>query len=341
MRWMLLISMLLMSYASAECIHERRLLGSDIMSLKSSKNYRIHIGDGIFKPLAKTSLIPINAYLVHEDHEQKRNFDRYNRKHIEYYRYKRMQDYIGTVANDFQNLDYKIEVVGQSLAGRDLYGIYPVQMSPAKKTIVMFGRHHGDEGTANWIIEGFVNEFLKSEPEFHEEFQLVLYPMINPDGAETASRYNENDRDLNRAWSFDISKNYDEAKTIHTHLKQFLDHPAKKVIVLDMHGSFTEDFIYRVNKKFISTDFFQHQQDFIDELATHDIWQKGNFKLSDGHPKMARIVMVNDYKLNALTHETPRDIKLKNRDKRSKQDLFDQGAAVFKSIYNSYFHALD
>ncbi len=35
-------------------------------------------------------------------------------------------------------------------------------MDLTKKTIVMFGRHHGDEGTANWIIEGFFKRFLGS-----------------------------------------------------------------------------------------------------------------------------------------------------------------------------------
>ena len=103
-----------------------------------------------------------------------------------------------------------------------------------------------------------------------------------------------------------------------------------------MHGSFTEDFIYRVKKDYVSSGFFIHQQKFIDELSSYDKWQRGNFQLSNGHKKMARIVLINSYKFNALTHETPRDIKINNSRGRTKADLFKQGSAIFSSIIRLY-----
>jgi hypothetical protein len=200
----------------------------------------------------------------------------------------------------------------------------------------MFGRHHGDEGTANWIIEGFVSDFLNASSEYHEQFQLILYPMVNPDGAEAQSRYNENNRDLNRSWSMDNSKTYDEAKIIHNNLRQFLKNPNQVIIGLDMHGSFTKDFIYRVEDNYVDRAFYDHQQEFIDQLGSYDIWQKGNYELSNGHPKMARIVLINGYGLNALTHETPRDIKIKNKPGRSKESLKKQGSDIFNSLGSNY-----
>ena len=39
--------------------------------------------------------------------------------------------------------------------------------------------------------------------------------------------------------------------------------------------------------------------------------------------------MIDNYRLNALTHETPRDIRKNNSKGRDKDDLFTQGHAIF------------
>ena len=161
--------------------------------------------------------------------------------------------------------------------------------------------------------------------------------MINPDGAEKRTRYNKNNRDLNRSWSFELSRTYDEVKIIHKDLKSYLNQTNNIIIALDMHGSFTEDFIYRVKQNYVSTDFFQHQQNFIDELSSFDQWQKGQYQLSNGHKKMARIVLISSYKLNTLTHETPRDIQLNNSSNRTKMSLLNQGSAILSSIVQLSF----
>ena len=108
------------------------------------------------------------------------------------------------------------------------------------------------------------------------------------------------------------------------------------VVALDMHGSFTQDFIYRVKKNYVSRDFYNLQQKFIDELGTMDPWQNGNFQLSNGDPRMARLVLVNHYNKNAMTHESIRNVKLRNSRGRTKQSLIEQGFAVFKTISHLY-----
>jgi hypothetical protein len=264
------------------------------------------------------------------------DFERYNKTHVEYYRYAHIIKYLNRIKAKLSSLGYKIKVIGKSLKGRDLYAVYPNQISSAKKTVVMFGRHHGDEGTANWIIEGFMNELLTKNTDWFRTNQLVLYPMVNPDGAEAQTRHNSKGADLNRSWSYNASGDVDEIKTYHAHLRILLAQTSKVSIVLDMHGSFTEDFIYRVDQNFRGRAYHAHQQQFIDELKMYDPFQFGNFQISNGHPKMARIVMVKNYGLHALTHETPRDVKLRNNRGRSKQTLMDQGVAVMTSIRNLY-----
>ncbi len=332
------ICLLTGSITFGECIKELEISGFELLQ-KSYKFKTAHIetSDNKFVKLTDLNINSIQLYKVQiPEHKFLGDFSRYNRKYIEYYRYSRMGKFLAENNNKFQNLGYETTIVGKSIENRNLYALKPTSFDPNKKTIVMFGRHHGDEGTANWIIEGFINKFLKANETFHTEFQLILYPMVNPDGAEAQSRYNENGRDLNRSWSFDVAKSYDEAKIIHKDLKPYLKNRKNIVAVLDMHGSFSEDFIYRVEDDFINRDFYNHQQNFIDQLARYDLWQGGNYKLSNGHPKMARIVMVKNYGLHALTHETPRDIKKNNSKGRNKTSLMQQGEAVFDVLNDLY-----
>jgi hypothetical protein len=327
-----------MKTAFSICVHEESVYGLSINNDLVGHETFVLNTENKFVPIGSISVIPFQKYLVQyiEKNDNKKNFKRYNKKYLEYYRYSHIVAFINRTKEQFKNLNYESVKVGESVLGRDLFSIRPKNFDPNKKTIVMFGRHHGDEGTANWIIEGFVKEFLNAGEGYHEDFQLVLYPMVNPDGAEAQSRYNENDRDLNRSWSMDTSKTYDEAKLIHSNLKAYLKNPKQVIISLDMHGSFTKDFIYRVEDDYVTRDFYNHQQQFIDQLGTYDIWQKGRSELSNGHHKMARIVLINGYGLNALTHETPRDIKIKNKPGRSKLSLKAQGSDIFHSLNDIY-----
>lgn len=331
----LLISLSLNSLA--ECVHESMVYGMNLMQKSTQGKIYVETNSGVFIPLERIEINPYREYLIQRAHtQQKANFPRYNRKYIEYYRYSRVLEFLSESSALIKQKGYITSIVGESVEGRQLLSIRPKIFDKNKKTIIMLGRHHGDEGTANWIIEGFLKSFLIADTSFHKKYQLVLYPMVNPDGAENQSRYNKNGRDLNRSWSATLSKNYDEAKIIHTDLKKVLKNKKNTSIVLDMHGSFYEDFIYRVDYDFIDRDFYNHQQVFIDQLAMYDTWQNGRVNISNGDPRMARIVMIKNYGLNALTHETPRDIKIKNSEGRNKETLMVQGTALFQSIRDLY-----
>ena len=259
----------------------------------------------------------------------------YNDRYLPYYRYSRVQSYLTSKQEALSSADYIMEKIGESLSKRDLYAIYPRQLSDQKKTVVMLGRQHGDEGSQNWIIEGFLNQFFAGE-DWRDEFQLIAYPMINPDGAEAHTRYNANRRDLNRWWK--ASGNYDqeahEVALVHKHLDQLLGSTSSEVVIfLDMHGSFHQDFLFRVYEDFISKDYFAQQSQFIDKLGEFDSWQRGQFRLSNGNPGMSRIVMARRG-FNALTHESIRDIPKGSG--RSVETLYTQGDAIFKAIWQLY-----
>lgn len=322
------------------CVNERIVLGSEIKELSKQYDVYVESEDATFKKIKADKLIPIKLYhaqLLPKSNKEHKSLSsdpiaRYNQRYVEYYTYPRMVKYLANSASMLSDNGYELSKVGESLGGRDLFYVGPKIFDPNKKTIVMFGRHHGDEGTANWIIEGFLNRYFTTK--LNDKFQLLLYPMINPDGAMDMIRYNRNGRDLNRSW--DANSGRDEIVSIHGHLKSRLEKLQNVVIALDMHGSFTEDFIYRVDRGFKGDSFYEMQQRFIDELGIYDPWQASNFTLSNGHPGMARIVLISHYQLNAMTHESIRNIPLRNNRNRGKQDLLDQGVAVAQAIENLY-----
>jgi murein tripeptide amidase MpaA len=177
-------------------------LGSDLLKASIEHEVFVETKDARFIHSSKMSIVLSTSYKV-QLFDKKSNIEKsndphaeYNKKYLEYYTYSRMQKYIKSNKSKIEEAGFDIRIVGKSIEGRDLYAITPKKLEN-KKTILMFGRHHGDEGTANWIIEGFFDEYL-SNKSFQSKYQLILYPMINPDGAEAHSRYNYNGRDLNR-----------------------------------------------------------------------------------------------------------------------------------------------
>lgn len=337
MKKLLILAILVLSFNTlAECVHEKTVYGSELKNITNAQVF-VEAGNAIFRPVSQISIDEDKLYNIQltHSHSKLKNSGDYNAKYIEYYGYGRMLKYLSDNKELIRNAGYQLREIGKSIKGRKLFSVTPKQYKN-KKTIVMFGRHHGDEGTANWIIEGFFNEYLTNK-KFRDEFQLVLYPMINPDGTEAKSRYNANGRDLNRSWHANPKEDFDEIKTIHGDLRKIMKKIGQKIfIALDMHGSFSKDFIYRVERNYVSIDFYNSQQNFIDELGIYDPWQEGRFILSNGDERMARLVLINHYKKNAMTHETIKNIPKRNTDGRTKHTLIDQGTAIVKTIQNLY-----
>lgn len=325
------------TFSFSECVHEKTVSGLEIKVLSKQHSVFVETKDALFVSAAKLRLIDNKLYKVQlfpKKSHLKSSGD-YNSKYIEYYTYIRIQEYLKENQDLIKAAGMEVRIVGKSLQRLDLYAVTPINPQN-KKTILMFGRHHGDEGTANWIIEGFFNEYLHNK-DFRDKYQLILYPMINPDGATAHTRYNSNGRDLNRSWHETLDETFDETYFIHKDLKPYLAMLNNNIfIALDMHGSIREDFIYRVKRNYVSTEYYNQQQNFIDELSVSDPWQKGNFILSNGDSRMARMVLIDFYKKNAMTHESIKNIPLNNNTGRTKQTLIDQGLALFTTISTLY-----
>ena len=91
-----------------------------------------------------------------------------------------------------------ISDIGKSENGKRIYSI---KIGSGSQKILMWSQMHGNESTTTKAVMDLVN-FLQTEDnqakKILENCQLLIVPMLNPDGAEAYTRVNFNGVDLNR-----------------------------------------------------------------------------------------------------------------------------------------------
>lgn len=96
------------------------------------------------------------------------------------------------------------------------------------KKIVMTARQHGDEAAGSFMMEGFLLSTVDDWQGFRKKYEVLGFPMVNPDGAKKITRNNSFDSNLNRLWNtyrqseVNFAKNYIYGKNIS--------------LFIDMHG---------------------------------------------------------------------------------------------------------
>jgi len=96
-----------------------------------------------------------------------------------------------------------IEVIGQSVEGRNLYAVKfsksEIGKDDSKIKVLIFAQQHGNEQSGKEGSLLLINELLKPENQyFFDKIDFVLIPQMNPDGSEKNQRRNANSMDLNR-----------------------------------------------------------------------------------------------------------------------------------------------
>ncbi|QTH71820.1 M14 family metallopeptidase [Pseudoalteromonas xiamenensis] len=98
-----------------------------------------------------------------------------------------------------------IEVLGETLDGRDMTVVRVGEPDAEKKTIWVVGRQHPGETMAEWFIEGLLHKLLDDEdPHVAALLQKAVFyivPNMNPDGSVRGHlRTNAIGVNLNREW---------------------------------------------------------------------------------------------------------------------------------------------
>lgn len=94
------------------------------------------------------------------------------------------------------------EEIGQSAGGHPLMIKRLRGENQNLKKILLIGGVHGNETEGVAFMEGFCREFgISTNKAFHDDIDLFLFPVLNPDGFFGFKRSNDNGVDLNRNMS--------------------------------------------------------------------------------------------------------------------------------------------
>lgn len=118
------------------------------------------------------------------------------------YSYERHQDLIHGAQLD---IDCQLQVLGQTLDGRDISLLKVGEEGEGKKVIWLTARQHPGETMAEWFMEGFIDRLLDEDDGVARSLlnNAVFYmvPNMNPDGSVRGHlRTNANGVNLNREW---------------------------------------------------------------------------------------------------------------------------------------------
>ncbi len=141
-----------------------------------------------------------------------------------------------------------IEEIGKSTEGRPI-NLLRIGNPESKHLIMVLSRQHPPEITGwlamKWFVETLCEENVDAE-KFREKFQVLVVPMVNPDGVDNGHwRHNAHGIDLNRDWE---DFNQPETRAIKNFSKQKVMEGGKFYFAVDFHST-QEDIYYTIDPK--------------------------------------------------------------------------------------------
>lgn len=115
--------------------------------------------------------------------------------------YEEITDFVKQV--DTESGLVTVEVIGQSVEGRNLYAVKfsnsEFGKDDSKIKVLIFAQQHGNEQSGKEGALLLIKELLKNENQYlFDKIDFTLIPQMNPDGSEKNQRRNANSMDLNR-----------------------------------------------------------------------------------------------------------------------------------------------
>lgn len=129
------------------------------------------------------------------------------------------------------------ETVGQSSDGRDLDAFTLLADEPRsdRPLLITLGRQHPPEVTGAFALDGFVQAALRQSANSPLPFDLVILPVLNPDGVALGYwRMNTSGLDLNRDW---LLRGEAETQAAWTYLQSLGLEDRDRVVMIDFHST--------------------------------------------------------------------------------------------------------
>jgi len=143
----------------------------------------------------------------------------------------------------------KVETIGQSVQGRNLYALKfsssEFSKDKSKIRVLFFAQQHGNEQSGKEGALLLAQSLLKPENQYlFDKIDFVLIPQVNPDGSEVNKRRNGNDMDLNRNH---LILSEPETQALHRFFNKYLFDVSMDVHEYSPYGGEWEQYGYRKN----------------------------------------------------------------------------------------------
>ena len=192
-----------------------------------------------------------------------------------------MDRHMDLIAQSLEHPDVSLEVIGQTIQGRDLDCL---SVGEGDKNMWVIARQHPGETMAEWWMEGFlarllddddpVSRTLRTKARFH------VIPNMNPDGGFNGNlRTNQAGANLNREWGKATVQNCPEV--YHTINAMNVNRPH---LVLDVHGDESLPYNFIAASEGIP-NFTQKQSDNLETFLTAYKTASPDFQTKYGYPK--------------------------------------------------------
>lgn len=114
--------------------------------------------------------------------------------------HREMMTFLTKIVAKSANLE--LEIAGKSFEGRDIPVVYFPKRNhwrSHRATIMLFAQQHGNEPSGKEALLMLIHELnFRTNRALYRNLNLILVPMVNPDGNELNQRRNGNKVDLNR-----------------------------------------------------------------------------------------------------------------------------------------------
>jgi len=126
----------------------------------------------------------------------------------------------------------RLDIIGRSVEGREIPALYFSEAAFGTRrdtvpVVLLFCQQHGNEPSGKEAALMLARELLGAERRLLEKLDIILVPMVNPDGAEAGQRRNARDMDLNRNH---VLLSEPEVQAVHEVFRRWLPE-----ITLDVH----------------------------------------------------------------------------------------------------------
>jgi len=158
------------------------------------------------------------------------------------------EDYIWKLLEKIHSRHITHKIIGMVLSERTgiEYPIYRYNINEAvnHRICIISGVHGNEIAGPLSLLTLFAHPYFSELPE---EFQYVIYPLVNPTGFDLRQRYDSDYRDLNAVYKTTLeSKNYTENQDLIADVEQYL--PFEAVITLHEDLDSEQFYMYGLGK---------------------------------------------------------------------------------------------